>query len=534
MKPAHILLFLAAVLLVLAVVGSLIPAAGLRLGEFTLRFPSAQQVLFPEQRDKVDISDILAMPTYEDEETELPLLITVDDLLTAADTLGMDTLPGTPEAVRFDPSRIPPLEERIVLHYPEAGKAVLHPFFAALAKAPQGKRTIRIMHYGDSQLEGDRITSYVRNKLQTQFGGQGPGLVSVADIVPNFSVERIISPNWMRFSVMGRRDSTLTHDRFGAISSFSRFTPILPDTVPPDTVMHTATITLKPHKRSYARARDWTVCRLYFGWHRTPLVIEVSRNGEHVRTETIPPEGRLHIKEWRFPGTSEEVTITLRGTDSPDVFGVSLEGASGVAMDNIAARGGAGYEFRKMDQDLLQAMYDDLGVKLLILQYGGNVLPNIKSEEEAAQYGRFFGGQIARFKKMIPGVCVIVIGPSDMSIKDGEHYVTRPFLEDVRDAMKENTLKQGAVFWDMYTAMGGRGSMVSWVEADPPLAATDYTHFSPAGSKKVGELFYTALINDYAEWLSSTHSAAPAKPAASEKKDPAPKAEKAPLPTKTP
>ena len=514
MNPARILLFFLAVLVVLGVVGWLVPREGIKVGElFTLHLPSPQDILFPERKEKVDISDILAMPTNEDEETELPLLITVDDLLTDADTLGMDTLSTTPEDVRFDPSRIPPLEERIVLHYPEAGKAVLHPFFAALAKAPQGKRPMRIMHYGDSQLEGDRITSYVRNKLQTQFGGQGPGLVSVADIVPNFSVERILSPNWQRFSVMGRRDSTLTHDRFGAISSFSRFTPILPDTIPPDTITHTATITVKPHKRSYARARDWTVCRLYFGWHRTPLVIEVSRNGEPVSTETFPPGDRLHIKEWRFPGKSEEVTFTLHGTDSPDVFGVSLEGASGVAMDNIAARGGAGYEFRKVDQALSQAMYDDLGVKLLILQYGGNVLPNIKSEEEAAQYGRFFGAQIARFRKMIPGVSIIVIGPSDMSIKEGEHYVTRPFLEDVRDAMKENTLKQGAVFWDMYTAMGGRGSMVSWVEADPPLAATDYTHFSPAGSKKVGELFYTALINDYAEWLSSAPSAAPTKAA---------------------
>jgi hypothetical protein len=167
-------------------------------------------------------------------------------------------------------------------------------------------------------------------------------------------------------------------------------------------------------------------------------------------------------------------------------------------MDNIAARGGAGYEFPKMDQALLRTMYDGLNVKLLVLQYGGNVLPNIKSAEEAERYGRFFGAQIARFKKIIPGVCVIVIGPSDMSIKEGDTYVTRPFLEEIRDAMKANTLAQGGVFWDMYAAMGGRGSMSSWVEADPPLAATDYTHFSPAGAKKVGELFYTALINDYA------------------------------------
>jgi 2-keto-3-deoxy-L-rhamnonate aldolase RhmA len=101
---------------------------------------------------------------------------------------------------------------------------------------------------------------------------------------------------------------------------------------------------------------------------------------------------------------------------------------------------------------------------------------------------------------MIPGVAVIVIGPSDMSEKEGEQYVTRPFLEDVRDAMKTNTLAQGAVFWDMYEAMGGRNSMVSWVEAQPPLAATDYTHFNPQGAKKVGELFFSALINDFAEY----------------------------------
>ncbi len=504
MRPAHILLFLLAVLGLLGTIGVLLPEGGLRISDgVALRFPAPQQVLFNEGGDKVDIAEILALPTDEEETIDLEAM--VDPVL---DSLANDTVEEfpRPDELRFDPNRIPALEERIVLHYPEQGKSVLHPFFAALTKAPGRKRPLRIMHYGDSQLEGDRITSYVRNKLQVQFGGHGPGLVSVADIVSNFSVQRDISSNWKRFSVMGRRDSSLHHARFGAISSFSRFTPILPDSIAPDSTVHAATITLRPLARSYARARSWTVCRLYYGWHRAPLTLSLHRNGELFRTETVEAGDHLHITEWRFPGTSEEVTITLSGMDSPDVFAVSLEGQSGVAMDNIAARGGAGYEFRKMDQGLLKSMYNDLDVKLLILQYGGNVLPNIKSTEDAVQYGSYFGAQIARFRKMIPGVCVIVIGPSDMSIKEGDRYVTRPFLEDVRDAMKENALAQGAAFWDMYDAMGGRGSMSSWVEADPPLAATDYTHFSPAGSKKIGELFYTALINDYAAWRSNSEA----------------------------
>ena len=38
-------------------------------------------------------------------------------------------------------------------------------------------KVVRILHYGDSQLEGDRITDYFRNRMQQKFGGQGPGIL---------------------------------------------------------------------------------------------------------------------------------------------------------------------------------------------------------------------------------------------------------------------------------------------------------------------------------------------------------------------
>jgi hypothetical protein len=489
MTPGRVLAFLIAVLLVLALIGQLLPKEGLRLGALELRMPRAYDVLFPQEQELVDISDILAVPT---DSTEM-----------LADSLAMDSLVTDTAAAQpfvFDESKLAPLEERIKLHYPETGKAVLHPFFASLQSAGSGSKPIRILHYGDSQLEGDRITAYVRNKLQTQFGGNGPGLVAVADIVPHFSVARELSDNWERYSVMTKKPKAQKHDRYGALSAFSRFTPILPDTVAPDTIVHEATITLRPERKCFGKAQVWSECHLFYGWHRAPITLKMTVDGVEASSETIEPSAQLLTREWRFEGTPKEVLITMSGTDSPDVFGVSLEGRNGVSMDNIPARGAAGYEFRRSDQALLGSMYRDLDVKLLVLQYGGNVLPNLKSAEEAAQYGRFFGAQIARFKKLIPGVCIIVIGPSDMSIKEGDAYVTRPFLEDVRDAMKSNTLAQGAVFWDMYEAMGGKNSMASWVLADPPLAANDYTHFSPQGARKVGELFYSALIADFAEY----------------------------------
>ena len=495
MKPIHVLLFLLAVLAGLGIIGAVLPADGVVLGDgLTLRMPSPKEVLFPVEEAKVDISDILAVATDSAATTDTGAL---------ADSLTADTATEAVQPFVFDTTKLRPLEERIALHYPNGDKQVLWPLFAKLEAANGGGHPLRIMHYGDSQLEGDRITAYLRNKLQSQFGGSGPGLVAVADIVPSFSIDRVISDNWIRYSVMGRKDPTQHHTRYGALSSFSRFTPILPDTAALDTIVREATVSLKPLRRAYGKAQQYNEVKLFYGWHRAPVTLELSINGVVLSSEEIAPADRLLVREWKLTETPAELTFSFKGVDSPDVFGISLESRTGVAVDNIAARGGAGYEFRKADQGLLSSMYKDLDVELLILQYGGNVIPNLKSAEEAAQYGRFFGAQIARFKKMIPGVAVIVIGPSDMSIKEGEDYVTRPFLEEVRDAMKTNSLAQGAVFWDMYEAMGGRNSMVSWVTANPPLAATDYTHFSPQGAKKVGELFYTALINDFAGYYGS-------------------------------
>jgi hypothetical protein len=493
MRPAQTLGFLLAVGLALAAIGALWPRDGITLAEgVTITMPSPKSILFPEQRAEVDISDIVALPT---------------DSALSADTVAVATVDSMPPGAPFvfDASKLPPLHERIALHYPQGDKSVLHELFATLKNAGQGSRPVRVLHYGDSQIEGDRITSYLRNKLQTQFGGSGPGLVSVADIVPFYSVERVLSDNWERYAVMGRKHPTQKHDRFGALGSFSRFTPILPDTVAPDTTVHQASVLLRPEKRSYGKAQVYEVCKLYYGWHRSPLTVELWQDGVLVSSDEVAPSEKLLIREWRFPSSSGALELRFTGADSPDVFGISLESKRGVCMDNLALRGGAGYEFGRMDQALLRGMYDDLGVDLLILQFGGNVLPSLKSAEEAAGYGRFLGAQIARFKRLMPGVTVMVIGPSDMSIKEGEFFVTRPFLEDVNTAMKTNALAQGAVFWDMYAAMGGRNSMVSWVEADPPLAATDYIHFSPQGARKVGELFWTAFINDFAQY----HSTAP-------------------------
>jgi len=71
----------------------------------------------------------------------------------------------------------------------------------------------------------------------------------------------------------------------------------------------------------------------------------------------------------------------------------------------------------------------------------------------------------------------------------------------VRDALKEAAFDAGAAYFDIYEVMGGENSMPLWVNADPPLAAPDYTHFSRRGSNQIAEVFINSLMTDYDKWL---------------------------------
>ena len=141
MRPAHVLLFLLSVLGLLALIGAVLPAGGLQLGDaLTVRLPTAREMLFPEKQERVDISAIEALAT---------------DTGTAAvaDTaLQPVVAPPTDQVVPLDTTALPSLAERSALHHAGDDRATLHPFYRALERARHGKRPMHILHFGDSQI----------------------------------------------------------------------------------------------------------------------------------------------------------------------------------------------------------------------------------------------------------------------------------------------------------------------------------------------------------------------------------------------
>lgn len=373
--------------------------------------------------------------------------------------------------------------------------------FTARLKSQLESGTCRILHYGDSQLEGDRISGYLRNRLQGIYGGNGPGFIPVKQVYNQVSADVICSDNWLRFAVFDPTQPKLAHKEYGLYASLSRFTPFDHTTVDSLTIQSLppvkADIQINPSAKSYTRLKSFSKIGLHYGNAVYPVSIKVFNNGQLIKEGNLIADNNYHCYEIITDGRSGEIHIELESICSPDFYGLTLDGNSGISLDNIAMRGSSGTVFSGMKAGIFSRMAGLLNPEIIIFQYGGNTVPYVKDSVAIDNYARYLMGHINWVRRFMPDASIIFIGPTDMSTMENGEMVTYQLLPYLNDKLRSTCLKNGIAYWSMYEAMGGKNSMPFWVEQK--LAANDYTHFSPQGTKIISELFFTALYLDLAQ-----------------------------------
>lgn len=386
--------------------------------------------------------------------------------------------------------------------FPDGNRAIWSSLFAELSNIQNTRKSIRIVHYGDSQIEGDRITGYVRDKFQKLFGGNGPGFIPLKIKYTQITANITSSENWIRRTVFGPSSQRASHNRYGAYASLTRFTKELPDSLISDTLpQQTAWVELGKSSRTYSTAKAYNVVKVHYGNCRYPVSIKVTNGGEVIVNDSLRSNGGYNVYTIRLGATPDQLRIEFTGYHSPDFYGLTLDGNYGVQMDNVAMRGSGGTIFGKINFTEFDAMLDGLNTEFVIMQYGGNLMPYLKDKKQAETNAKWFQSQIYRIKKARPNVKILVIGPSDMSTMIEEEYQTYPLMEYFIEQWKAAALEAGAAYWDMYRAMGGENSMVAWVEKG--WAGEDHTHFSNAGMKAISSLLMKALLLEYQYYQSN-------------------------------
>lgn len=483
-KAIHVFLFTLAVFVLLASVSFFVPKEGWKIGDLNIRFLSWNKAISPKPKKAKDISKLI-----QKIDTAMVDVAEVDSLLKHENQNGNLGKPSGGKLVK---------ESATQIYLGENGLANLHVFFQKLDETANTNRKIRILHYGDSQIEGDRMTAYIRQRIQEQFGGNGPGLVPTVNVYNTQSFKQTYSPNFIRYTVFG--GDKLKSKRYGAMGSAGRFTPEIMDSTEraSKTSIQEGWIEIEPSRSAYGRARTYNNIKLFYTSCFKPCAIKVYQNDNLIHEDSLIQDGKYHVLPLSFVSSAGKMKYVFSSSVSPTILGFSLEGDIGIQVDNIAMRGSSGTFFGNVDQQLMGKMYQDLNVELVIMQFGGNSVPYLKDSSAARNYARQFKGQLQALKRIRPSAMILVIGPSDMSRFYEGAYETYPFLPVLVKAMKKASMEIGAGYWDLFEAMGGLNSMPSWVERG--LAGKDYIHFSPKGASIASQLFYEAFVAEYAKW----------------------------------
>lgn len=340
---------------------------------------------------------------------------------------------------------------------PAPHEAPFDRFFFALKTASTDP--VRVVHFGDSQIEQDRISMTLRRHWQSAYGGVGLGLVPVMQTIPTYTLDQtlvmsgkpvLFTGGPQRYFAYGPRSLRREDDnRYGVMGQV---------TVMNDSLVKGSeelALTFKAHSQ---RDNQYTRVRL--------------------------------IADSTIQMVSEDVhSVVLRGRG--DVYGLSLESESGVYVDNIPMRGSAGTLFTSVNKELLSDYFEQTNTRLIILQYGGNALPNITNHSQVTDAVNALGRQVRYLQSCAEGADFLFIGPSDMLINDRGEMRSNPLVPYMDMQLERMAAREGIAYFSTYQAMGGENAMLRWQEQG--LAGDDGIHFTKKGADRIAEEIYNFI-----------------------------------------
>jgi D-alanyl-lipoteichoic acid acyltransferase DltB (MBOAT superfamily) len=353
----------------------------------------------------------------------------------------------------------------------------------------KAKGQVRILYYGDSQIEGDRVTYYLRKALREGREGTGPGLfLPVMPVMYTKSLSLKASSNWKRYNYLSYKSGKISHNKLGPFMSFCRY---LPEGTTSGSAER-AEVEIRPSVFADSATSVFELLRVFYNNKTGKVLLSVKDKGRIIYTDSLRNGYGVRELSCRLGGATM-ITIGFEGRVSPDIYGLSIESKTGIILDNIPQRGSAGLEFTMVDRKNLEESYNLLSPDLIILHYGLNIVKNVRNDYSYYKAG--LSRQLSRLKEVTPLTPLLVIGVTDMAENDGDSVVSYRNIPSIIKVQEDAAREAGATFWNSYNAMGGKSSVVRWGRMIPPLAQDDYVHFTYPGADTLSRMLAAALFH---------------------------------------
>ncbi|MCF8340303.1 MAG: hypothetical protein K9I82_04935 [Chitinophagaceae bacterium] len=346
-------------------------------------------------------------------------------------------------------------------------------------KSGKKKRKIRVAYLGDSIIEGDLLTQTFRRLLQKEFGGSGVGFVPITSQVAKQrqSVFASYSTNWEdnNFKTNGDKSTLyLSGHQFTGPGGWVKLS---------DQVI----------KDSLALIEKTLIC----GKSQSPITLTINNRPEIINP--AKPFNRIVLQK----DNSHAIEVHFGEQNFP-VYGISFESENGIIVDNFSFRGISGIEYKNIDTFFLKQIQAENPYDLIVLQFGINVF--YKPETTNFNfYSKLFEPVLNKFKKCFTGAEILVIGSTDRAFRYTDVYSSAIGMDSLIKLQAAMAYNNKASFYNQYASMGGKNSLVKWVEQNPPMANKDYIHPNAKGAEELGKYLFDAVMKEYRKNVRKSH-----------------------------
>lgn len=360
--------------------------------------------------------------------------------------------------------------------YSDSTRRGMTPFYEALNRIDSLHRPVRIAFFGDSFIEADIFTADLRAMLQQKYGGCGVGLVSITSTTNGY--RPTVKHTYRGWRTHAVTDSLYFERKKQGINGHY-FIP-----------GPGAYVNLSGQTKYASRLDTCDQSTIYF-YTRGNLSLTARVNRAEDSAKNFAASAAL--QQMTVRGHIGSVRWQVNRADSALFFGVAMDGAQGVAVDNLSLRGSSGLSLRYIPAKTLADFNEQRPYDLIVLQYGLNVATRRGTNYDA--YAKGMLQTIEHLKTCFPqaGILLLSVGDRDYKADNGEMR-TMPGVKNLIRYQQHMAAEAGVAFWNMFEAMGGEGSMTKLVGAKPAMANYDYTHINFKGGEYLAGLLYETLL----------------------------------------
>jgi len=365
---------------------------------------------------------------------------------------------------------------------PEAMKG----FYEALARLVRGRADdhVRIAVFGDSNLTMDFTSGRMRRKLQRRFGDAGHGFVSLSKPWSHYQhmdVRHAAIEGWVSYVITTKPIGDGLYG-LGGIAAENQWQGA-------STFVQTAVEGAPVGTRA---------SRFDLFYLERPLGGDLELRLDGVSKAVVSTKGSskaLGYYRLQADDGPHRLEVLAASSRSARIFGAVLErDAPGVVVDSFGVGALNTKTLGRHDPALFAAMLKKRRYDLIVFLTGAN---DVFTMDAVAPTMRRV---LALCREALPEVSLLMATPPDRGLK-------KPFRQTLDVVAQRRIVAQseGCALWDQFEAMGGAGSMATYVKKG--FAMSDAIHFNERGAAFVADRFVTALLDGLKAYIEASPGA---------------------------